>query len=315
MRVHFAIKEKIIKLSRKMIRSFEYEQEFDTLFYFLNNYFDIREAKPATGPLRDLQKCDSMLLSIFHEVCKRNNLNYWIDSGTLLGQYRHGGFIPWDDDLDVCMLRCDYDRAKELLPGLLGKYGIVVKEFSDYPMACFGVGYKHEKTGIWQDVYPVDSVNDVDENKASLTLENNLWKYKKYYLKNKNSKSLERVTEKKEKLIRNGLAAGEDELLFLAVEYDYNKIIMNNKNNVFPLKQVEFEGVEVNAPNRVPEYLKSIYGDNYMQFPRNGVAHHGGNNGKLYEWASNSATDMNEIYEELKKIYSKVVEEKAKDNE
>lgn len=49
------------------------------------------------------------LLLQFDLVCKKNNLKYWVDGGTLLGTVRHNGFIPWDDDIDVIMPRKDYD--------------------------------------------------------------------------------------------------------------------------------------------------------------------------------------------------------------
>lgn len=54
----------------------------------------------------------------FARKCQENGLRYWLDYGTLLGAVRHRGFIPWDDDLDVSMMRPEFDRLLELLPVL-----------------------------------------------------------------------------------------------------------------------------------------------------------------------------------------------------
>lgn len=51
------------------------------------------------------------LLRVFDEICRKNNLKYWLDGGTLIGAIRHNGFIPWDDDIDVAMLSDDYENS------------------------------------------------------------------------------------------------------------------------------------------------------------------------------------------------------------
>ena len=54
------------------------------------------------------------ILSNFHEICERNGIRYSLGFGTLLGAVRHGGMIPWDDDVDVVVLRDDFEKLYSL---------------------------------------------------------------------------------------------------------------------------------------------------------------------------------------------------------
>lgn len=65
-------------------------------------------------PLRQAQLVMLRMLKIFDAICIKHGLTYWLDGGTLLGAVRHGGFIPWDDDLDVCMPIDDFEKYKNL---------------------------------------------------------------------------------------------------------------------------------------------------------------------------------------------------------
>ena len=77
---------------------------------YKKNGIDITTIPAAEGQIREIQLANLALLKELDFVCKQCGLQYWIDFGTLLGAYRHKGFIPWDDDIDIGMLREDYNK-------------------------------------------------------------------------------------------------------------------------------------------------------------------------------------------------------------
>ena len=74
----------------------------------------MKEFEYTKENLRKLQLVELEMLIELDRICRENNINYIIDAGTLLGAVRHGGFIPWDDDIDVAIPRADYDKLIEI---------------------------------------------------------------------------------------------------------------------------------------------------------------------------------------------------------
>ena len=96
--------------------------------YFEDCFFEkeIRCGFEVPSLMKRAWAAEMEILSVVSEICEKNGLRYFADSGTLLGAVRHQGFIPWDDDIDLAMLRTDYNRLIQILPEQLPK-GFVVR--------------------------------------------------------------------------------------------------------------------------------------------------------------------------------------------
>ena len=75
---------------------------------------EVREGFFVTSMMKRYWAAQIKVLSIIDAICERHGLRWFADCGTLLGAVRHGGYIPWDDDLDICMFRSDYKRLCEV---------------------------------------------------------------------------------------------------------------------------------------------------------------------------------------------------------
>lgn len=76
---------------------------------------EIRCEYLVTTDIKRLWKAELEILAEIDLICRKHAIKYWVDYGSMLGAVRHHGFIPWDDDLDLGMLRCDYDKFKEVV--------------------------------------------------------------------------------------------------------------------------------------------------------------------------------------------------------
>lgn len=121
--------------------------------------------------IRDVQLITLEILDEFDRICKKHGIKYHLFSGTLLGAIRHQGIIPWDDDIDVCMLRSDYDRFLKICtselrpdfflqtgksdPGYIMQFAKIRKNNTLFLEDVLEGRNMHK--GIFIDVFPLDN--------------------------------------------------------------------------------------------------------------------------------------------------------------
>lgn len=122
--------------------------------------------------LKEHQRVMLELLKEFDSVCKTHHIRYTLFAGSALGAVRHCGFIPWDDDLDVVMLRTEYDRLMTLPDNAFSKDVFLQREYSEHwPMHASKLRKNgttclekyqpkdyHSHQGIYIDIFPCDNV-------------------------------------------------------------------------------------------------------------------------------------------------------------
>ena len=249
--------------------------------------------------LRQAQLVMLRMFAIFDHICRKHNLQYWMCSGTLLGAIRHQGFISWDDDLDICMIREDYDKfikiAQKELPKDLFLQTRETDPYYDYlALPCkirdtksiiISEGLEHKKynMGLFIDIFPADRFH----------IESNLFKKEQriksyfHYL----CKGLDTELDKTS-ITKQCISLGIPIFRFLAKKYlkkTAQFYIIANKNldsncyighgfdtpwrryfkyqDIFPLKEYTFEGHTFLGPQNADAYLSELYGTNYMTPP------------------------------------------------
>lgn len=275
---------------RSMCGIDEIKVEIDSIYYILGKGIDITTFPKATGELRDYQIADTELLRLFHECCHKNNLTYWLDWGTLLGAIRHNGFIPWDDDLDVCMPREDFNKAKTIITQEFSAIGFntVVKN---------AIYIWHEKNGVALDIFAVDQVEYNGDLSALQKKADQFNAICRKQYEPKGWREMDGIDLIREKI----MGCGKRNVVYYSALETTGRLCIYQPETIFPLQKHSFEQYEFMVPHHIEEYVKTQYGD-YLSYPRNGILHHKKEGIHTYLRATINHEDLNEFTEKMKRI-------------
>lgn len=279
----FGLKIKFKYIKTKLLnRVVELEKETRLLRTIIQRSINIKTIPAAKGNYRTVQLIKTKLLELAGTLLKNENIDYWIDYGTLIGAIRHKGFIPWDDDIDVCLLKTDYlklpqifDKLVKLNPNFYYSYGydgyeIIRLNYKEFCIDFFPMEYLNKRCESEQDKinfkkkweivrkqmlkkFPLErfckyEINHFDIMDDVNKIKNNVFKCD--YTPNPATKQLIRSVE--------------------TCTYT-NLFGVFDIKDIFPLKQLCFEDIIVPAPNNplMHLYQATTYGNygDVMNFP------------------------------------------------
>lgn len=232
-----------------------------------------------------------MLLE-FDRVCKKYELTYFLDGGSMIGAVRHHGFIPWDDDIDVCMPRKDYEKFIKLGNEFKHPYFLQTPYSDPEYFYCPArirntnttalvetFAYQKFNHGIWMSVFPLDNwkkgTEDEVEKIKNLIIENSTYmRMTNPYLDDKNKERVKKYSGKKpletyEKIQTIAQQFNDQPTGYVSAAVScvlpYSKKIWKSEDFESAIF-VDFEGYKISIPKGYDNVLSIVFGD-YMTLP------------------------------------------------
>lgn len=234
---------------------------------------------PEGSTLRRDQKKLLEMLQYVSDLCKAYNIQYWLSSGTLLGGARHKGFIPWDDDMDIVMLKKDYKKLEKILCSIDDSQFVFhcMKTDVDY-IQYFGkfrkrkgkvlsksLRYNYYKwAGIGFDIFAIEKTNYLSARIVEL-LYHKMQRPTQYIRIAIIRKPLIRIVETINTFFFHpilrliGKINPKDEYHYvLGAGWAKHTFYMKD---TFPLSTLDFEGIKMPCPHNTDAYLTNVYGN------------------------------------------------------
>jgi lipopolysaccharide cholinephosphotransferase len=266
------------------------------------------------------------LLSRLIDVCRQNNIKMWVGGGTLLGAVRHHGYIPWDDDVDVMMLREEYDKLMAVGKDAFEQPYFFQNAYTDSGYSLGHAQLRNSQTaairpadsfkpynqGIFIDIFPLDAVPEDLSLRVSTIKESNRIRR---FLKARDTNILysgrltligrklkarsavkkhgwSNIYRKSEDLLRR---VSIDDCRYVAVRSFTDDKFLFDKHIFDETVWIDFEYIKVPVPKKYHEFLTVQYGSDYMT-PRHDSTNHG-------ELVFDTSRSYKEVLPEVRKAF------------
>lgn len=251
--------------------------------------------------LKKIQQIELDILIEVDRICKKYEIEYFLDFGTLLGAVRHHGFIPWDDDIDIGMTRDNYEKFLKIASSELKEdyflqnvhteketpflYSKIRKNGTLYLQNSLKKLKIHH--GIFIDIFPYDYFPEVSKNKIKffklMNKMHRLVSVPERVVISDNTLKWKIISGIRNKLYKISNFLFSKEKLERVIDKAMKKYSSNNSNfvmccliprptpillkNMYPFEYIAYEGIKFPVIQNREEYLTKIYGD-YMKLPK-----------------------------------------------
>ena len=250
---------------------------------------------------REYQLAQLELVKMVDELCSKLKLTYYIIGGTLLGAVRHGGFIPWDPDIDIAMPREDYEKMREYWlnnpseryfyqhysteKNHISPHALIKIKNSHVVFGKANTRVKPSYDGIYLDIFPLDNPPEdkklQEKQMKRIKSIRSLIYYKSGHICSRNNTivkiikhlisiflspiSFRYLNKKMDRIMQEYNNPSSEYLVSMASHYSYWKQLMPKSMYGSPIR-IDFEGIALSAPAKTDEYLTRLFGD-YMELP------------------------------------------------
>ena len=185
--------------------------------------------------LRAGQRKMTLMLAEFDRICRNYNLTYWLNGGTLIGAVRHKGWVPWDGDVDVCMIDTEYEKFRQVA-------------INELPSSMW---LQDSTTDV---LYNLDFLSKIRDIHSSYVCYD-----KRHKLKYGFNKKVHTGLQLDIFLYSDVLKNNERILVFSQV-LEFKDLSNFEYSVIYPLREIEFEGIKVYVPNQLEKFCEFCYG-------------------------------------------------------